>query len=133
MSQASKVWIVVLTDNDEDEQWTTAHRTEQGAWLAMRAKMIAMLKASDEREKQFGIGLEPRYSADLEEDAEKLARKWTDMTRLQQIDSGALHCTQHNTDSECQHTACCMRCARPVYVVLHVTDHDPCTAAGKGG
>jgi len=84
MSQASRVWIVVLHDRgtmDDDEPWKSAHRTEEGARLAIRAKMIAMLKEGDEREKQVGIGLEPRYSADMEHDVDKLLSKWTAMTR----------------------------------------------------
>jgi hypothetical protein len=95
MSQASKVWVVVLYDigiMDEDEMWKSAHRTEEGARLAVRAKMIAMLKEEDERVKALGmldqrakqLGLlnqEPRYSADMEHDNEKLVIEWTSMTR----------------------------------------------------
>ncbi len=46
---------------------------------------------------------------------------------LQQINSRALHCREHNSSSECQHTSWRMRCTVLVFMLLYGTDHGKCT------
>ena len=59
-----------------------------------------------------------------------LSARWD---RQQPPASSALHCTQQSSSSECQRTACRMRCVGTVFMLLHGTHHGKCTPpCGRG-
>ncbi len=50
-----------------------------------------------------------------------------DESRQQLSASSALHCIMQSSNSQCQHTACRMRCTLLMFMLLYGADHRKCT------